>query len=100
MAGNRMTKSEFVNAIAERSGLNKKQAATVLDAVSEVVTTQLKSSGEVTIPGLIRLSVSTKEATPEREGINPFTKEPTVFKAKPARKVVKARPMKALKDAV
>ena len=100
MAGNRMTKSEFVNAIAERSGLNKKQAATVLDAVSEVVTTQLKSSGEVTIPGLIRLSVSTKEATPERPGINPFTKEPTVFKAKPARKVVKARPMKALKDAV
>jgi DNA-binding protein HU-beta len=100
MAGNRMTKSEFVNAIAERSGLNKKQATTVLDAVSEVVTQQLKSSGEVTIPGLIRLSVSTKEATPEREGINPFTKEPTIFKAKPARKVVKARPMKALKDAV
>ena len=100
MAANRMTKSEFVNAVAERSGLNKKQAATVLEAVSEIETTQLKSSGEVTIPGLIRLSVSTKEATPEREGINPFTKEPTVFKAKPARKVVKARPMKALKDAV
>ena len=100
MAANRMTKSEFVNAVAERSGLNKKQAATVLEAVSEIVTTQLKSSGEVTIPGLIRLSVSTKEATPEREGINPFTKEPTTFKAKPARKVVKARPMKALKDAV
>ena len=100
MAGNRMTKSEFVNAIAERSGLNKKQAATVLDAVGEIVTQQLKSSGDVTIPGLIRLSVSTKEATPEREGINPFTKEPTIFKAKPARKVVKARPMKALKDAV
>ena len=56
--------------------------------------------GEVTVTGLIRLSVSTKEATPEREGINPFTKEPTIFKAKPARKVVKARPMKALKDAV
>jgi DNA-binding protein HU-beta len=100
MAGNRMTKSQFVNQIAERAGLNKKQAATVLEAVSDVVTEQLKSSGEVTIPGLIRLSVSTKEATPEREGINPFTKEPTIFKAKPARKVVKARPMKALKDAV
>jgi DNA-binding protein HU-beta len=100
MAGNRMTKSEFVNAIAEKSGLNKKQAATVLEAVSDVVTSQLKSSGEVTIPGLIRLSVSVKEATPERPGINPFTKEPTTFKAKPARKVVKARPMKALKDAV
>jgi nucleoid DNA-binding protein len=100
MAGNRMTKSEFVNAIAERSGLNKKQASTVLEAMGNIVTEQLKSSGEVTIPGLIRLSVSTKEATPEREGINPFTKQPTIFKAKPARKVVKARPMKALKDSV
>lgn len=100
MAGNRMTKSEFVNAIAERSGLNKKQASTVLEAMGSIVTEQLKSSGEVTIPGLIRLSVSTKEATPEREGINPFTKQPTIFKAKPARKVVKARPMKALKDSV
>jgi nucleoid DNA-binding protein len=100
MAGNRMTKSEFVNAVAEKSGLNKKQASTVLEAMGDIVTSELKSNGEVTIPGLIRLSVTTKAATPEREGINPFTKQPTIFKAKPARKVVKARPMKALKDAV
>lgn len=100
MAGNRMTKSEFVNAVAEKSGLNKKQASTVLDVMGDIVTSELKSNGEVTIPGLIRLSVTTKAATPEREGINPFTKQPTIFKAKPARKVVKARPMKALKDAV
>ena len=100
MAGKSMTKSEFVNQIAERCSLNKKQAATVLETVGAIVTEQLKSSGEVTIPGLIRLSVSTKAATPAREGINPFTKEPTTFKAKPVRKVVKARPIKALKDAV
>jgi nucleoid DNA-binding protein len=100
MAGNRMTKTEFVNAIAEKAGLNKKQAASVLDAMSDVISDQLKQAGEVTIPGLIKLSVNVKPATPEREGKNPFTGEPTIFKAKPERKVVKARPMKALKDAV
>jgi nucleoid DNA-binding protein len=46
------------------------------------------------------MNVVVKPATPEREGINPFTKEPTIFKAKPARKVVKAHPLKALKDAI
>ncbi len=100
MAGKSMTKSEFVNAIADKSGLNKKQVSSVLDAMNTVVTDQLKREVPVTIPGLLKLNVNVKAATPERPGINPFTKEPTVFKAKPARKVVKARPMKALKDAV
>ena len=100
MAGKRLTKTEFVNAIAEKSESNKKQVAAVLDAMNAVITDQLNSGSEVTIPGLLKLSVSKKDATPEREGINPFTKEPTIFKAKPERKIVKARPMKALKDAV
>jgi len=99
MAG-KMTKSDFLNAVAEKSGLSKKQAASVMDAISGIVSDQLKSTGEVTLPGLIKLTVSEKAATPEREGINPFTKQPTIIKAKPARKVVKARPVKALKDAV
>jgi hypothetical protein len=86
MAANRMTKSEFVNAVAERSGLNKKQAATVLEAVSEIVTTQLKSSGEVTIPGLIRLSVSTKEATPSAKALIPSPRNrPSSRPSRPAR---------------
>jgi len=100
MAGNRMSKSEFLSALAEKTGLNKKQAASAMDAVSSIVSEQLKASGEVTIPGLIKLNISEKAATPEHPGINPFTKEPTIIKAKPARKVVKARPVKALKDAV
>ena len=100
MAGNRMSKSEFLSALAEKTGLNKKQAASAMDAVSAIVSEQLKASGEVTIPGLIKLNVSVKAATEEKPGINPFTKEPTIIKAKPARKVVKARPVKALKDAV
>ena len=61
---------------------------------------QLGSSGELIIPGLVRLNVSEKPATPERQGVNPFTKQPMVFKAKPARRIVKAHPVKALKDAL
>jgi nucleoid DNA-binding protein len=100
MANNKMTKSQFVNDVAEKSGLSKRDASAVLDAVNDIVMEQLKGAGEVTLPGLLKLNVVVKPATPERPGINPFTKEPTVFKAKPARKVVKARPVKALKDAV
>ncbi len=102
MAANRMSKSEFLTALAEKTGLNKKQAASAMDAISSIVAEQLKKppSYEVTIPGLIKLNVSDKPATEAKPGINPFTKEPTIIKAKPARKVVKARPVKALKDAV
>ena len=102
MAGQKLTKSQFVAEIAERSGITKKQAGAVLDAINDVIVTQLgkKGPGEITIPGLLKLNVVEKPATPERQGINPFTKEPTVFKAKPASRSVKARPVKALKDAV
>ena len=52
------------------------------------------------MPGFAKFVVIKKPATKERSGINPFTKESTIFKAKPARKIVKARPVKAAKDAV
>lgn len=102
MAKNKLSKSQFVAAVADKTGLSKKQASGALDAMNEIVVSQLgkKGPGEVIIPGLLKLLVQVKPAVPERNGINPFTKEPTVFKAKPARKVVKARPVKALKDAV
>ncbi|MCL5998840.1 MAG: HU family DNA-binding protein [Chloroflexi bacterium] len=102
MAGQKLTKSQFVATIAEKSGLNKKQTTAALDAMSDLIAQQLGKDGpgEVTIPGLIKLNVVEKPAVPERPGVNPFTKEPTVFKAKPASRTVKARPVKALKDAV
>jgi len=100
MAGKRMTKSEFVAAVAKSSGLEKKQATAALTAVNSVVAQQLKSKGEVILPGLLKLVVVKKPAVAAHKGINPFTKQETMFKAKPARKVVKARPVKALKDAV
>lgn len=102
MAGKRMSKTQFVAAVAEKSGLTKKQTNAALEAINKVVTRELgkKGPGEVVIPGLLKLSVVVKPATPAHEGLNPFTKEPMTYKAKPARKVVKARALKTLTDAV
>jgi len=102
MSSNRMSKSQFVTALAEKSGLSKKQATAALDTINAMVAQQLgqKGPGEVIIPGLLKLSIVVKPATPQHEGINPFTKQPMTFQAKPARKVIRVRPLKALKDAV
>jgi len=100
MATGRMSKTELIDAIASQSGLEKKQVNAVLDALNDIIYKELKAEHEVMIPGLLKLTAVTKPAVPEREGINPFTKEKTMFKAKPARKVIKPRPLKALKDAV
>ena len=101
----RLTKSQLVAAIvdqAEETGLTKKQAAAALDALSAIVTQQLskKGPGELVLPGLVKFNIVVKKAVPEHEGINPFTKQPQMFKAKPARKVVKVRVLKGLKDSV
>ena len=100
MASKRMSKTELIEAVATQSGLEKKQVTAVLDALNDVVYRELKAENEVVLPGLLKLTAVTKPAVPEREGINPFTKEKTTFKAKPARKVLKPRPLKALKDAL
>ena len=102
MSSNKMSKSQFVTALAEKSGLSKKQATAALDTINAMVAQQLgqKGPGEVIIPGLLKLSIVVKPATPQHEGINPFTKQPMTFQAKPARKVIRVRPLKALKDAV
>ena len=102
MAKKRMSKAQFVTAVAEKSGLTKRQANAALDAINAVVARELgtKGPGEVILPGLLKLSVVNKPATREHEGVNPFTKEPMTYKAKTARKVVKTRALKALTDAV
>jgi nucleoid DNA-binding protein len=102
MASKRMSKTQFVAAVAEKSGLTKKQTNAALEAINMVVTRELgkKGPGEVVFPGLLKLSVVSKPATRQHEGINPFTKEPMTYKARPARKVVKARALKTLTDAV
>ncbi|HMI00513.1 MAG TPA: HU family DNA-binding protein, partial [Bradyrhizobium sp.] len=52
------------------------------------------------VPGFAKFVVIKKAATKARKGVNPFNGEPMTFKAKPARKIVRARPVKAAKDAV
>jgi nucleoid DNA-binding protein len=96
----RLSKTELIAELANESGLEKKQVNAVLEALNNIVYKELKADREVTIPGLLKLTSVRKPAVPEREGINPFTKAPTTFKAKPARTVIKPRPLKALKDAV
>ena len=102
MPNKRMNKSEFVASLAEKSGLDKKQITLALDTINLLIAQQLgkHGPGEVLIPGLLKLNVVEKPATPKHEGVNPFTKEPMTFKAKAARKVIKVRPLKALKDAI
>jgi nucleoid DNA-binding protein len=102
MTTKRMSKSQFVTTLAEKSGLNKKQAASALDTINTMVAQQLgkRGPGEVLIPGLLKLNVVNKPATRKHEGVNPFTKEPMTYQATAARKVIKVRPLKALKDAI
>lgn len=102
MSTKRMSKSQFMTTLAEKSGLNKNQAASALDTISTMVAQQLGKGGpgEVLIPGLLKLNIVNKPATPKHEGLNPFTGEPMTYKAKPARKVIRARPLKALKDSI
>jgi nucleoid DNA-binding protein len=96
------TKSETFKQIAETTNLSRKQVAALFDSLVEMIKEDLgkKGPGVFTIPGLIKIKRIHKEAVPERQGINPFTKEPTVFKAKPARNVVKAQALKSLKEMV
>lgn len=96
------TKSEILSGLAEASGTSKKQIAAIFEAMANMIKKDLGKSGpgQFVIPGLLKVRVVRKPATKERKGINPFTKEPTIFKAKPARNVVKASALKALKDMV
>ena len=100
--GKARTKSETLGLIAEHVGISKKETAQVFEVMSEMIAADLKKGavGQFTIPGLAKVVVQRKPATKARKGINPFTGEETVFKAKPARNVVKVRPMKGLKDLV
>lgn len=96
------TKTEIYTNIAESTGLSKKDVGAVFDALNDEIAKALSKKGPqtFTLPGLCKIVVQNKPATPEREGTNPFTGEKTIFKAKPARNVVKVRPLKKLKDMV
>jgi nucleoid DNA-binding protein len=96
------TKSEVYKQIAEKTELSRKQVAAVFDAMAEVVKNELgkKGPGVFALPGLAKMVIRNKPAVAAHKGIDPFTKQEKMFKAKPATRVVKIRPLKALKDMV
>ena len=97
-----MSKSELIQKIVAANGdkMSRKDVKTVIESLASIGYKELNRSGAFVLPGFAKFVVIKKPATKERSGINPFTKEPMVFKAKPARKVVRARPVKAVKAAV
>ena len=97
-----MSKSELIQKLADEHSekLTRKDVKGVLESLAAVGYKELKKTGTFLVPGFAKFVVIKKPATKARKGINPFTKEPTIFKAKPARKIVKIRPLKALKDFV
>jgi DNA-binding protein HU-beta len=96
-----MTKSGLINALVDTSGgLTRKQVKEIMDSLTLIGHKELKRNGVFTVPGFAKFTVVRKPAQKARKGTNPFTGEPMMFKAKPARKVVRARPVKAAKDAV
>ena len=96
------TKSEILEALAGKTGLSRKQINSVLEGLAEIISKDLGKSGPgvFTVPGLLKIKVVRKPATKDRKGINPFTGEETIFKAKPAHNVVKVLPLKKLKEMV
>ena len=100
MAAKFLTKSGILASIAETTELSRKQVASVFDAFYGLIKTNVgrKGPGMFVVPSLMKIMVIQKPAVKAHKGINPFTKQEQMFKAKPARKVIKVRPLKALKD--
>ena len=98
--GGAPTKSEILAAISKDTDLSRKQVSGVFESLNSVIRKSLRGNGVVTVPGLLKLKVVKKPATKARKGVNPFTGEEMMFKAKPASKKVRALPLKSLKALV
>lgn len=97
----KLTKAALINAIADSvEDTTRKQVKAILESLGEIGTKELKKNGEFTVPGFAKFQVRERKARPAREGINPRTGEKVQIPAKPTSKVIKARPIKALKDGV
>ncbi len=96
----KMTKSQIVASLAESTGLSKKQVGSVMDELDTLIERSIKkrSVGEFTVPGIMKITTVKKPARKARKGINPFTGEETMFKAKPASVAVKVRALKKMKE--
>ncbi len=97
-----LTKGGMMRAIGEMTGVSKRDITGTLEALAKLVELHVKSRGpgKFVLPGLLKIVVVKKPARPARKGINPFTGQEMMFKAKPAYKVVKIRALKKLKEMV
>lgn len=96
----KQSKTQIIDQIAASTELSRKQVAAVLDSLTDVIEAHVMKNavGEFVLPGLMKISTVRKPAVKARKGINPFTKEEVMFKAKPASTAIKVRPLKKLKD--
>merc|ERR1712196_758984 len=99
-AGGAITQTGVFQSVAETTGLKTKDVKGVIDAYMGVAVEQVKKSGSFKLAGMINMKLKNKPATKARKGVNPFTKEPCVFKAKPASKTVRGIAMKKFKELV
>lgn len=97
-----MSKSSMIKTIIDSTTLSKKEVVGVLDCLTQVIEKHVKSGGPgvFVMPGLLKISVVKKPARPARKGVNPFTGEEIMIKARPAYKAVKIKPLKKLKEMV
>jgi nucleoid DNA-binding protein len=99
----KMTKSQIVTHIAEKTGITRKLVSAVFDVLGTLAKKELgkKGPGEFTIlPGMAKAKVRVKAAVKAGKWMNPFTKQEEIRKAKPARRVVRIAALKALKAIV
>jgi nucleoid DNA-binding protein len=97
-----LNKSQILADISTTTGIAKRDVGKVVEELASVIERHIgkKGPGQFTLPGLFKIKTIRKPATKARKGINPFTKEEVTFKAKPARTVIKIRPLKKMKDMV
>lgn len=96
-----LSKSEILNSLAESTGLSRKEVSSVLESLESLIGESLNGGAKIfNLPGLLKIYVHHKKATPEREGRNPQTGDTITIKAKPASDVVKVRPLKKLKEMI
>lgn len=93
------TKGELISCLTDITELPKKKVVEVLETFQAVMHAHAKAGCAFSLPGQFKLTVVKKSATKARKGVNPFTGESIVFKAKPTRKVVKLKVLKKLKAA-
>ena len=101
-SGKKLSKSQVIGSLAEKTGLSKKEVSGVFATLSDLIKRELgkKGPGEFVVPDLLKLKVRNIPAKAKRKGINPFTGQEVTFPAKPASRKIRATPLKKLKDMV